>query len=102
MASTNATKLGRQDIINEVAKNTGLTKKDVAAVVNASLDAIADALKKGNNVSFIGFGSFKVQKVKARKGNNIVTKEPIKIPAHKRVKFTAGKTLADAVRNSKK
>ena len=100
MAKSN--KLGKQDIIDAVAKSTGLSKKDVATVINSTIDNMSTFLKKGDSITFVGFGSFKVQKVKARKGNNIVTHEPITIPAHRRVKFTAGKTLADSVRNSKK
>lgn len=102
MATTAVTKIGKQEIIDRVSDSTGISKKDTTTIINSTIDTISAALKKGESVSFIGFGTFKVQKVKAKMGRNIVTKEPLKIPAHKRVKFTAGKTLADSVRGAKK
>lgn len=95
-------KIGKQDFIGKVAVKTGVTEKDTAAIVNAAFDVIKECMKKGEDVVIPGFGSWKVQKVKARKGRNIQTQEEIKIPAHKRVKFTPGSELKASVEKKKK
>lgn len=95
------TKVSKTDLINTVAQTMNLTQAEVANVINATLDEISKQLKKGNDVTIMDFGSFKVQKVKARKGRNIQTGETINIPAHKRVKFTAGKKLSESVSKKK-
>lgn len=95
------TKISKTELITNVAANLDLPKDSVATVVNAMLDEIGSNLKKGVDVTIMDFGSFKVQKVKARKGRNIHTGDAVMIPAHKRVKFTAGKKLSEAVGKKK-
>lgn len=95
------TKISKTELIANVASNLGLPKDSVATVINATLDEVGSSLKKGVDVTIMDFGSFKVQKVKARKGRNIHTGDEVTIPAHKRVKFTAGKKLSDAVSKKK-
>ena len=89
--------MNKEDIINEVAKAT-CSKAEAATAVNAFLDAIKKALKKGNKVTLIGFGTFSVAKRSARTGRNHQTGKPIKIAAKKVPKFTAGKALKDSVK----
>ena len=90
-------KISKTELISAVADNVKESPKVVADVVNAALDVIAENLKDGVDVTIMDFGSFKVQQVQARKGRNIHTGETVTIPAHKRVKFTPGKKLSEAV-----
>lgn len=90
-------KISKTELISAVADNVKESQKVVADVVNAALDVIAENLKDGVDVTIMDFGSFKVQQVQARKGRNIHTGETVTIPAHKRVKFTPGKKLSEAV-----
>lgn len=89
--------MNRADLIDEVAKVTN-TKKEAEAAVGAVFAAIQKALKKGDSVTLVGFGTFSVTKRKARKGRNPQTGETIKIAARKVPVFRAGKGLKDAVR----
>ena len=77
---------------------TGMTKKQAAAAVDAMIGSITNALAKGDKVSLVGFGSFSVKKRKARAGRNPQTGEAIKIKAKKVPVFSAGKALQDAVK----
>lgn len=88
--------MNKGDLINEVAKVVK-TKKEAQAVVDCVFGTIAKALKKNDTVSLVGFGTFKVNKRKARKGRNPQTGEEINIKAKKVPKFVAGKALKDAV-----
>jgi DNA-binding protein HU-beta len=88
--------MNKADIVNEVAKVVS-TKKEAQSAVDCVLDCITKALKKGDPVTLVGFGTFKVVKRKARKGRNPQTGEEIKIGASKAPKFVAGKGLKDAV-----
>ena len=89
--------VNKTQIIEAVAKETGLTKVDAGKALDAALTAITAALKKGNTVQFTGFGSFTVVKSKARTGINPQTREKIKIAARKSPKFKAGANLKKAV-----
>jgi len=89
--------MNKGDLINEVAKVVG-TKKEAQAAVDCILDTITKALKKKSTVTLVGFGTFKVNKTKARKGRNPQTGEAIKIKAKNVPKFVAGKALKDAVK----
>jgi len=84
-------------LIEKVASGARLSKADAGRAVNALIGSITSALKKGQNVTLVGFGSFKVSKRKARKGRNPRTGETITIKAAKVPRFSAGKTLKDAV-----
>jgi nucleoid DNA-binding protein len=88
--------MNKADLINEVA-NVVSTKKEAQAAVDCVLESISQALKKGDVVTLVGFGTFKVVKRKARIGRNPQTGAEIKISASKAPKFVAGKTLKDAV-----
>lgn len=89
--------MNKQDLTQLIAKDAGLTQAEAAAAVNAITDSIQKALKKGEDVTLIGFGTFKVAKRAARVGINPQTKEKMKIPARKAVKFVVGKNLKSAV-----
>lgn len=92
-----AKKLMKDDIINSVVKETGLTKKDAGNAVEAFTKTVTDALKKGDSIGLIGFGTFEVRTRAAREGRNPQTGEPLKIPKKKVPAFKAGKKLRDAV-----
>ena len=87
----------KTDLVNVVAAESGVAKKDAEAVVNATLDAISNALKEGDKVQLIGFGTFEVKEVAAREGRNPKTGEVIKIAAAKKPAFSASKVLKDQV-----
>lgn len=90
--------MNKTELVDKVASAAGLKKSDSAKAIDATIDAIKGALKKGQKVTLVGFGTFFVSKRKARKGRNPRTGEEIKIPASKVPKFTAGKSLKDAVK----
>lgn len=87
--------MNKTDLINVVAAEANLTKKDAEAAVNATLAAIANALKDGDKVQLLGFGTFEVKAVAEREGRNPKTGETITIPASKKAAFTASKLLKD-------
>ena len=89
--------MNKGDLVNEVAKVVN-TKKEAQAAVDCVFSTIAKALKKKDAVTLVGFGTFKVDKRKARKGRNPQTGEEIKIKAKKVPKFIAGKALKEAVK----
>jgi DNA-binding protein HU-beta len=89
--------MNKTDLINEVAKVVS-TKKDAAAAVECVLSSIVEAMRNGDDVTLIGFGSFKVIKREARKGRNPKTGQEMKIAAKKVPKFVPGKSLKDAVK----
>ena len=89
--------MNKSELIAAVAAKTGDTRKVAEASVNAFVDVVTEALKKGDKVQLVGFGSFEVRKRAARKGRNPQTKEEIKIPASKAPVFKAGKALKEKV-----
>lgn len=89
--------MNKTELIEAVAKEANLTKADAAKAVAAITDSITAALKKGDTVSLIGFGTFKVSKRAARTGRNPQTGQEIKIAASNAPGFSAGKALKDAV-----
>lgn len=89
--------MNKNELIAAVADEAGLSKADSEKAVNAVFDAIADSLKKGDEVRLMGFGSFAVSERAASEGRNPRTGEKIRIPASKQVKFKVGKGLKDAV-----
>ena len=89
--------MNKTELINVVAAETGISKKDTEVVVAATLSAITEALKTGDKVQLIGFGNFEVKEVAAREGRNPKTGETIEIAACKKPSFTASKALKDAV-----
>ena len=93
--------MNKAELINAVADKADLSKKDTEQAVNAVIDVITAALKKGDKIQLVGFGSFEVKKRDARTGRNPQTNEPMKIPASKVPVFKAGKALKDAVAKKK-
>ena len=89
--------MNKSELINAVAVSAKVSKKEAEAVITAALDAITAALKEGDKVQLVGFGSFEVKKRAARVGRNPKTKETIEIPASVVPVFKAGKALKDAV-----
>lgn len=90
--------MNKTELIAKVAELTDFTKKDAAKAVDAVFNAITEALKNGENVQLIGFGSFEVRSRSARKGRNPQTGEEIEIAASKVPAFKAGKALKDSVK----
>lgn len=88
----------KAELVSKIAGKAELTKAEAGKALDATLDAIKEALKKGQKVTLVGFGSFYVSKRKARKGRNPRTGQEIKIPATKVPKFTAGKSLKEVVK----
>jgi nucleoid DNA-binding protein len=88
----------KAELIDKVADDAGLTKKDAAAAVNATFDAITGELAGGGSVTVTGFGTFDVRERKARQGVNPSTGAKIQIAASKAPGFKAGKSLKDAVK----
>ena len=87
----------KNDLIAQVAENAGLSKKDAEKAVSATLDAVTAALKAGDKVALVGFGTFETRNRPARKGLNPRTQQEITIPASTVPAFKAGKALKDAV-----
>lgn len=87
----------KTDLVNVVSTETELKKKDVEAVINATLGAIANALKEGDKVQLIGFGTFEVKETGEREGRNPKTGEAITIAACKKPAFSASKALKDQI-----
>ncbi len=88
----------KAELIDRVASGKKISKAAAGKALDTIIDAIGKALKKGNKVTFVGFGTFSVSKRKARKGRNPRTGEEIKIPAGKVPKFKAGKAFKNAVK----
>ncbi|CAN5684940.1 HU family DNA-binding protein [soil metagenome] len=89
--------MNKNDLVEAVASETSLSKADAGRAVDAVVAAITGALKRGDSVSLIGFGTFDVRARAARTGRNPRTGEEIKIAASKNPAFKAGKALKDAV-----
>lgn len=87
----------KTELIDQVAAESGLTKKDSVKALDAVFDTISQALSEGEKVQLVGFGSFEARKREARKGRNPQTGAEIEIPAQILPVFTAGKALKDAV-----
>jgi len=90
--------MNKAELVDAIAKEPGLTKKDAAAALNAFTGTVSKELKKGGSVQLIGFGTFEVGKRAARTGRNPQTGEAIKIKAAKTPKFKAGKALKDLLK----
>lgn len=85
-------------LVHELCEKTELSKKDVEMVLENFMDVVTAELRKGSKVTLTGFGTFKVSDRAAREGINPQTKQKITIPAMKVPKFTAGKSLKEAVK----
>ena len=89
--------MNKAEMISEVSDAAEVSKADAGRAVDAVIDVITKALKKGDTVTLVGFGTFSVRKRAARQGRNPQTGETIKIKASKNPAFKAGKALKDAV-----
>jgi len=90
--------MNKQDLIAKIAKEAELSKTAAASAVDSLIDGVTKALKKGDSITFVGFGTFKTSQRKARTARNPQTGAPIKIKARRVVRFTAGKALKNAVK----
>ncbi len=88
----------KAELVDAIAKQAKISKKDAESSVAAFTETVTKALKKGDKVTLIGFGTFEVTKRAARTGRNPQTGKEIKIKASKAPKFKAGKALKDAVK----
>jgi DNA-binding protein HU-beta len=89
--------VNKSDLVDAIAKSAEISKAAATRALDSTIDSIKKALKKGDTVSLVGFGTFKVGKRAARNGRNPRTGATIKIKAAKVPKFSAGKGLKDAV-----
>lgn len=96
-SSASSTTVGRQELTKRIAQKTKLSQKQAGDVLEATLDTIREALRDGDEVRLVGFGSFKVRKSAARRGVNPRDRQPIEVPAKDRVRFSPGKELSEAV-----
>jgi len=93
--------VGRQDLIKAVAQKESKSIKETTGFVNSTLETIRETLEHGESVRLVGFGVFSVRDTAASVRVNPQTREKINVPARKRVKFTPGKELNDAVAGQK-
>ncbi len=89
--------MNKSELIDAIASEAGLNKADSKKALDAFVSAVSSALKKGDKIALVGFGTFSLSERAARTGINPHTKEAIEIPAKKVVKFKAGAELSDAV-----
>lgn len=90
--------MNKTELINAISASAELSKADAKKALDATIEAITNALKEGDKVALLGFGTFAVTERPARTGINPTTKEKIEIAAKKVVKFKAGTELADVVK----
>jgi DNA-binding protein HU-beta len=90
--------MNKQALIAKIAADTGSSKAGAAAAMASLLEGITKSLKKGESITFVGFGTFKTSHRKARTARNPQTGASIKIPKRRVVRFSVGKSLKDAVR----
>jgi DNA-binding protein HU-beta len=91
-------KVNKKDLIEKIAAKAGLKKVEAEKALEAFEEAVVEALKSGDKVTLVGFGTFSVYERKARTGRNPQTGKEIKIPAKKAPKFTPGKLFKDSVK----
>ncbi len=89
--------MNKSELVSALASSTSLTQKDVTKVLDAFVSIVGETLKKGDDITLVGFGSFKVSHRQARTGRNPKTGAPLKIAASKVPQFKAGKALKDAI-----
>ena len=89
--------MNKGELVAAMAKDAGISKAEAQAAMDSFLDNISGALKQGDKVTLVGFGTFAVSDRAARTGRNPQTGKPIKIPAKRVPRFTAGKALKDTI-----
>jgi len=87
----------KAELVEEVAKESDLTKKDAEVIVQTVLDSITDALQRGDGIELRGFGSFRIRTRSPRQGRNPKTGSDVSVPAKKVPHFKPGKELRDLV-----
>jgi DNA-binding protein HU-beta len=90
--------MNKQELIAKIVKDTGVTKTGAGAMLDSAIEGITKTLKKGDSITFVGFGTFSTSVRKARTARNPRTGEPIKIAKRRVPRFKAGKSLKDAVK----
>jgi len=90
--------MNKTELIEIIAKDTGQSKASAAAAVDSMIEGITKSLKKGNSITFVGFGTFSISQRRARTARNPQTGEAIKVPKRRVARFKPGKALKDAVR----
>ena len=90
--------MNKSELIDSIANHSGLSKADAQRALDGTIDSITGALKKGDTVSLVGFGTFSVKERAARTGRNPATGETIQIKASKNPSFKAGKGFKDAIK----
>ncbi|MDR3187438.1 MAG: HU family DNA-binding protein [Holosporaceae bacterium] len=89
--------MNKSELVDALSKKSGLTKSDSEKAINAFVGIMEATLKKGEDVTLVGFGSFSVKKTAGRSGRNFKTGATIDIPPRKSVRFKPGKNLKDSV-----
>ena len=89
--------MNKSELIDSISATSGLTKTDCTKALDAFVEAVSSALKSGDDVRLVGFGTFAAKKRDARDGINPLTKEPLHIPAKTVASFKAGSKLKDAL-----
>ncbi|HLV02756.1 MAG TPA: HU family DNA-binding protein [Acidobacteriota bacterium] len=89
--------MNKGELVDAIAKEAEISKSQAQAALDSFVENVKKSLKKGQKVTLVGFGTFSTSKRAARTGRNPQTGKPIKIPAKKVAKFTAGKALKDAI-----
>jgi DNA-binding protein HU-beta len=90
--------VNKAELVARVARDTGLTRVDVRRALDGVLETIGRVLRKGEKVTLVGFGTFRVSRHRARVAHNPRTGQAMKVPARRRPRFTAGKDLAKLLR----
>ena len=93
---------GKADVINAIAEQAGISKKEASAAFDAFVGYVSESCQRGDRCAIPGLGSFSVSQRRAREGRNPRTNEKITIPASKNVRFKAGKDLRDLVNSAKR
>ena len=89
--------MNKEDLVKLVSEKTGITKKAAEQAQKSVIEIFSSTLEKGESISLVGFGTFKVVERAAREGRNPSTGEKIQVPASKTVKFTPSKSLKERV-----
>jgi DNA-binding protein HU-beta len=90
--------MNKSELVAKIAKDADLSKTAATTAVDSFFEGVTKALKKGESITFVGFGTFKTSQRKARTARNPQTGAPIKIKARRVVRFTAGKALKNTVK----
>ncbi|HBN07706.1 MAG TPA: integration host factor subunit alpha [Cyanobacteria bacterium UBA8530] len=93
--------MNKEELIKQISTKAKVSQKEAGECLNATIDAISNALAKGDKITLVGFGTFQVRQRAAREGRNPRTGEVLKIPAKKSPVWTAGKTLKERVEAKK-